>query len=95
MVTAVYTIHGQKAYHSAKDATHLTDAVSHAEMPTCFLAASSANLLYTEAICLVAGSVSGLACAALMRAFNGPDSFDISASDRVQVQTSRRFVQVV
>ena len=57
----------------------LTDAVNHAGKPIFFEAASAAILSYTELICLEAGIVLGFACAALTRAFNGSESFDILA----------------
>lgn len=58
----------------------LTDAVSHAGRPIFLSAASAASRWYTDEMLCGAGTVLGLACAALISAFSDWDSFDIVAA---------------
>ena len=55
----------------------LTAMVNHAGSPTCFDFALSATDWNSALAFLGAGMVFGLACAALMSAFNDGDSLDI------------------
>ena len=60
-----------------KGAKSLTEMVSHDESPIPLSLASSAMAPYMERMAFGAGTVSGRAKGALMRALSGPESFDM------------------
>jgi len=69
--------HSQKIAPRYNEKSCCTDALSHAGRPTCFEPAFDATFSYTDRMCFGAVVVFGRACAALMNAFSGSESFDM------------------